>query len=174
MPLITIRGVYHPSEVLAAESLLGLMAPSAEWKKQLCERLHQELSMEGDYDYFSESPIIWVLMQFSGFYVGWKDGESFKRSVEKLAHDWGIGSFRFPSDFNAETDDAWSVPELMQWARCRLEPHGLLLWHWNTDEDNYCGAISREKDWPEIVRVCESLGVAVLPGDRQFDGEIDP
>ena len=173
MRLIAIREFYNDAVVQAAERLLALIAPTDESRKQLCQRLHQELSEQGDEDYFSELSIIWILAQFSGFYVDWKDDESFKPFVERLAHDWGARSFFFPPDLRTETDEPLTVPELMQWARYRLEQHGLMLWHWNTDEDNYCGAISAEKDWPEVLRVCDALGVQALPGDLQFGGEID-
>ena len=174
MRLVKFRELYQESDVLAAESLLGLIAPNEESRRRLCERLHQELSTEVEYDHFSELPIIWVLAKFSGFYVDWKDDESFKPFVEELAQDWRATSFAFPPDLRNEMDELLTVPELMQWARFRLEPHGLLLWHWNTEEDNYCGAISREKDWPEIVKVCESLGVVAFPGDEQFGGNWMP
>lgn len=168
----TIREFYSDSVVLAAERLLGLVAPNESFRGELCQRFHHELSEQGGEDYFSELPIIWILAQISGFYVDWKDDESFKNLVEELAHDWGANDFSFPPDLRTETDELLSVPELMQWARCRLEPHGLLLWHWDTNEDNYCGAISAEKDWPEILRACESLGVKALPGDMEFGEEV--
>ncbi len=168
MRLVAIEEIYDPSDVVAAESLLRLISPNEESAGRLLGLLHQELSEEGDYDDFSELPIIWVLAQFSGFYVDWKDGESFSAFVEKLAHEWGVRDFRFPQDLQTETGDRLTVPELMHWGRGTLERYGLLLWHWNTDEDNYCGAICREKDWPEIMRVCELLEVIPLPADMQF------
>jgi hypothetical protein len=168
-----IREYYSDAVVLAAERLLGLVAPNDSFRVELCQRFHQELSEQGDKDYFSELPIIWILAQFSGFYVDWKDDESFKHFIEELAHDWGADDFSFPPDLRTETDELLTVPELMQWARYRLEPHGLLLWHWDTSEDNYCGAISAEMDWPEILQVCGSLGVEALPGDMEFGGETD-
>lgn len=173
MRTATIREHYSDSVVLAAERLLGLIAPNYRIKRGLCERFHRELSEQGDEDYFSDLPILWILAQFSGFYVDWKDDASFKHFVQELAREWGADDFSFPPDLRTETDELLTVPELMSWARSRLEPGGLLLWHWNTDEDNYCGAISAEKDWPEILRICDSLGVEALPGDVEFGGEID-
>jgi hypothetical protein len=173
MRTATIRKHYSDSAVLAAERLLGLIAPNDVVRRSLCERLHQELSEQGDEDYFSDLPILWILAQFSGFYVDWKDGESFKHFVQELAHDWGVSDFSFPPELRTETNDFLTVPELMRWARYRLEPYGLLLWHWNTEEDNYCGAISAEKDWLEVLRVCDSLGFQALPGDTEFGEEID-
>ncbi|MES2888620.1 MAG: hypothetical protein V4739_11485 [Pseudomonadota bacterium] len=166
--------MYPESAVLAAESLLSLVAPNDESRRRLCARLHHELSEEGDHDYFSELPIIWILAHFSSFfYVDWKNNEDFQPFVEKLAHDWGATSFHFPPDLRTEMGEPLTVPELMQWARYSLEPQGLLLWHWHTHEDNYCGAVSREKDWSEIVRVCEQLGIAAFPGDQQFGEEVE-
>jgi hypothetical protein len=95
--------------------------------------------------------------------VDWKDRESFSAAVEKLAHSWGVTDFRFPPDRKTESGDCLTVPELMHRARVNLDPHGLVLWHWNTEEDNYCDAIRRKEDWPDVLRVCESLGCRVAP-----------
>lgn len=173
MKLVTIRELYSASHIQAAEHLLALIAPHDTARDRLCQRLHHELSEQGDPDYYSELPIIWILAQISGFYVDWKDTESFKAFVEELAHEWGARDFCFPPDLSTDTDEPLTIPDLMRWAHGRLQAHGLLLWHWSTEEDNYCGAVSAARNWPEVLQACASLGVQAWPADTPFGDESD-
>lgn len=73
----------------------------------------------------------------------------------------------------AEDGESLAIPELMHWACGRLESYGLLLWHWDTEQDNYCGAISAVESWPEILDLCDVLEVEAMPGDMVSDEEFD-
>jgi len=163
-----IRSIYAKADISAAAELLELTAGNQAKAATLLAKFNVELDREGDYDYFSELPIIWLLAPFSGFYVDWKNVESFCGFVEQLAADWGLSGFSFPADLLNEGGEPANIPESMLWACQELAKHDLLLWHWNTEEDNFCGYITRECNWPAVVRLCAKLEIAALRGDAQF------
>ena len=83
--------------------------------------------------------VLWTLKDAidwtSGFYVDWKDTETFIDCVNQLAAryaieiDWGGD----PSD--EDFLDGTDVPALMATAYDRLREHGYTLWNWNTGGD---------------------------------------
>jgi hypothetical protein len=80
---------------------------------------HQRTSCEQgrtNYDYFPELPLIWILAQCAGFYIGWKDTESFRHYVALLAHEGGVKDFSLPAASDDDEDEGMNIPELMQWA----------------------------------------------------------
>ena len=168
MPLHPLRTLYTDSEVAVAEHLLRLLSPNQESAVALVASLHDKFNEKVDYD-AEDFPVIWAVWRVCGFSVDWKDDESMEAFIEQEAHRWGLGDFRFPPGFEVDTAGSLRIPLLMHWARHELASHGLLLWHWYTDEDNYCGAICREADWPELLRLCNLLEVEALPGDEQFE-----
>lgn len=171
--VIKLSEAFSPAQVAAAETLLNLIAPNAGVQADLHGKLRMALEDVGDYDYFSDLPIIWMVAQFAGFYVDWKNTEEIINQVRLLAHQWGRTDFVFPEDLRTLDDEPLNVPELLEWARRELEASGLLLWHWDTQEDNYCGAISRESDWAHVEAACSDLGVSALPADQRFDGSFN-
>ncbi|MBX9401552.1 hypothetical protein K4L06_09520 [Lysobacter sp. BMK333-48F3] len=105
----------------------------------------------------------------SGYYVDWKDTETFIDAIAQLAArwnlrvDWGVED---PGDeeFLAGTD----VPELMARAYDRLREHGYTLWNRDTGGDAYAGWIALRRDDENMQAVCAALGIDLRPGSDAF------
>lgn len=120
-----------------------------------------------------ESEIIWVIKDVidweSGFFVDWKDAESFISSIETLADrvdislDWGVDDTD-DDDFLEKT----SVPDLMVSAYEQLQTHGYTLWNWDTAADCYGGWITRSTDDEEMLNIAEALGIKIRTADIPF------
>lgn len=104
----------------------------------------------------------------SGFYVDWKDVESFVSAMDELAARWNLridwGGDLDDEDFVAGVD----VPALMATAYDRLREHGYSLWNWNTGEDAYAGWIALSRDDEAMLALTSLLGVEVRPGNDAF------
>lgn len=105
----------------------------------------------------------------SGFYVDWKDVESFIGCLNQLCEridldiDWGTDDTE-DEDFLDNT----SVPELMELAHGQLRVAGYTLWNWSTGSDAYAGWITRSEDDEEILEIAETIGFEVRPGDQPY------
>lgn len=105
----------------------------------------------------------------SGYYVDWKDTETFIDAIAQLAArwnlrvDWGVED-PGDEDFLAGTD----VPELMARAYDRLREHGYTLWNRDTGGDAYAGWIALRRDDENMQAVCAALGIDIRPGSDAF------
>ncbi|WP_064747038.1 DUF6630 family protein [Lysobacter antibioticus] len=105
----------------------------------------------------------------SGYYVDWKDTETFIDAIAQLAArwnlrvDWGVED-PGDEDFLAGTD----VPELMARAYDRLREYGYTLWNRDTGGDAYAGWIALRRDDENMQAVCAALGIDIRPGSDAF------
>ena len=105
----------------------------------------------------------------SGFYVDWKDVESFIGCLNQLCEridleiDWGTDDTE-DEDFLEGT----SVPELMELAADQLRVAGYTLWNWDTGGDAYAGWITRSEDDDEMLEIADTLGFDARSGDQPF------
>lgn len=130
-------------------------------------------------DVYGEQPedldAVWIINDIivgrSGFYVGWKDTESFIDTLESVCEqrdvdieiNWGMDD---PDD--EDFFDTVSVPELMEIATRQLAREGLTLWNWDTGGDAYGGWLTRTEDDEEMLALAELLGVDIRRGDQPF------
>ncbi|MEH6418349.1 DUF6630 family protein [Pseudomonas sp. CGJS7] len=105
----------------------------------------------------------------SGFYVDWKDTESFIDAIAQLAArwnlrvDWGVED---PGD--DDFLDGTDVPALMSTAYDRLREHGYTLWNRDTGGDAYAGWIALRRDDENMQAVAAALGIDLRPGSDAF------
>ncbi|MFC7420595.1 hypothetical protein ACFQNF_12000 [Iodobacter arcticus] len=133
----------------------------------------EELDAQSDDESDDETELIWIIKDVidweSGFFVDWKDTESFISCIETLVErvdisiDWGVDD---PDD--DEFLDNTSVPDLMEAAFEQLRTHGYTLWNWATDGDCYGGWIAKSADDEEMLSISEALGVEFRTGDMPF------
>lgn len=128
---------------------------------------------EEDLEDFGDDPAIWVLKDVidwdTGFFVDWKDTESFIGAVDKLAQARGVSiAWGVEDPLDEEFLDSTDVPALMALAHGQLAAQGLTLWNWATDSDCYGGWIARSQDDAAMVEVSEQLGVRFRTGDLPF------
>ena len=116
--------------------------------------------------------VLWTLKDAidwtSGFYVDWRDTETFIDCVNQLAAryaieiDWGGD----PSD--EDFLDGTDVPALMATAYDRLREHGYTLWNWNTGGDAYAGWMALRRDDDGMQQLSAVMGVEIRPGSDAF------
>jgi hypothetical protein len=161
-----------PAQVSAVERLIALInADEAGAATQVAEFRAQLADPEDDVD--DGDALMWLLKDVidwdSGFYVDWKDTESFVDSIDTLcvpwnvAVDWGVDD---PED--DDFLDGNDVPGLMQLAQASLASQGFTLWNWATDGDCYSGWITRSTNDAEIHAISDRLQVEFRPGSSPF------
>ncbi|HSW06487.1 DUF6630 family protein [Aquabacterium sp.] len=167
-----IRDNYSTDQILSAEKLLEIINPSADLAHQQIVQFREALLSEVDDD-GDDSNLLWVVKDVvdweSGYFVDWKDTESFVHCVMKLADRWGV-TLTFGSE-NPLADDFLSrttVPDLMNQAHSELLPKGLVLWNWDTEGDCYCGWITKSISASAVAAISATLGIEVRSGDRPF------
>ena len=103
--------------------------------------------------------VLWTLKDAidwtSGFYVDWKDTETFIDCVNQLAARYAI-----------EID--WGGDALMATAYDRLREHGYTLWNWNTGGDAYAGWMALRRDDDGMQQLAAVMGVEIRPGSDAF------
>lgn len=105
----------------------------------------------------------------AGFYVDWKDVESFIGCLNQLCEridleiDWGTDD---PED--EDFLEGTSVPELMELATDQLRVAGYTLWNWDTGGDAYAGWITRSEDDDEMLEIAETLAFDLRSGDQPY------
>lgn len=130
-------------------------------------------------DVYGEQPedldAIWIINDVitgrSGFFVDWKDTESFIDSLQCICEqrdidieiNWGMED---PDD--EDFFDTVSVPELMEIAYRQLTIEGITLWNWATGSDTYGGWLARMEDDEEMLTLADMLGVEIHRGDQPF------
>ncbi len=137
------------------------------------QKLFEEALEDAEEDEGGAESLLWMLKDVidweSGFYVDWKDTESFIGSLNQLCEridleiDWG-------TDDTEDEDflDGTSVPDLMELAHNQLRVHGYTLWNWNTDGDAYGGWITRSEDDEEMMEIAETLQLDLRPADQPY------
>lgn len=130
-------------------------------------------------DVYGEQPedldAIWIINDIiagrSGFFVDWKDTESFIDSLQSICEqrdieieiNWGMED---PDD--EDFFDTVSVPELMEVAYRQLIREEITLWNWDTGSDTYGGWLTRTEDDEEMLTLADMLGVEIRRGDQPF------
>lgn len=105
----------------------------------------------------------------AGFYVDWKDAESFIGCLNQLCEridleiDWGTDD---PED--EDFLEGTSVPELMELATDQLRVAGYTLWNWDTGGDAYAGWITRSEDDDEMLEIADTLAFDLRSGDQPY------
>ena len=105
----------------------------------------------------------------AGYYVDWKDSESFIDSINELAARWNL-RVDWGTDDPADPDflDGTDVPALMATAHDRLREHGYTLWTWNTGTDSHAGWIALRRDDEAMQVLTTALGIEARPGSDAF------
>lgn len=159
------------AEELTTEALvwqLLLLVNPGDEETALRQFSHYRELQEAD----GEAEPVWVLKDAidwtSGFFVDWKDKESFIDSVAELVRRWNLevdwGGDPSDEDFLDGTD----VPELMSTAYDRLREHGYTLWTWDTGSDNYGGWIASSRDDEAMRLLAAALNIELRPGSDSF------
>ncbi len=104
----------------------------------------------------------------SGFFVDWKDTESFVASIDELAARWNLRIDWGGDTSDEDFIDGVEVASLMAVAHDRLREHGYTLWQWNSGGDDYSGWIALSRDDEAMQQLCMALGVEVRPGSDPF------
>lgn len=115
---------------------------------------------------------LWTLNEViswkSGFWVDWKDVQSFVDSVGDLAARWNL-SIDWGGDLDDEDFiDTVDVPALMVVAYDRLREHGYSLWNWNTEQDCYAGWIALSRDDEAMLALTSLLDIELRAGNDPF------
>ncbi|MDW5417162.1 MULTISPECIES: hypothetical protein [unclassified Iodobacter] len=149
-------------------NLDDLAAVEAQWAA-----FEEEVANLDDSEDDEETEVIWIIKDVidweSGFFVDWKDTESFIASIDALAErveisiDWGVEDTD-DDDFLDNT----SVPDLMEAAYGQLRSQGYTLWNWATEGDCYGGWLAKSTDDEEMLSLSEELGVEFRTGDMPF------
>jgi hypothetical protein len=159
-----LKDIYSTDQIIAAEKLIELINPAAELAHQQIARFRETLLSEEDEDDYPN--ILWVVKDAvdweSGYFVDWKDTESFVNCVMKLADRWGV-----TLNFGGDSAGA-GVPDLMNKAHRELLPKGLMLWSWDTESDCYCGWITKSVSVSAVATISSKLDIEVRSGDQSF------
>jgi hypothetical protein len=149
-------------------NLNDLVAVEAQWLA-----FEEELANAAEDEEEDETDLIWLIKDAidweSGFFVDWKDTESFIASIDGLTErvdisiDWGVED---PDD--DEFLDNTSVPDLMETAYEQLRAEGYTLWNWDTEGDCYGGWLAKSSDDEEMLALADTLGVEFRTGDMPF------
>jgi hypothetical protein len=163
-----LKDIYSTNQIIAAEKLIELINPSAELAQQQLAKFRETLLSEDD-----EPSILWVIKDIvdweSGYFVDWKDTESFVHCVMKLADRWGVTlTFGCQDPFSRDFLYQVTVPELLNKAHAELLPKGFALWSWDTENDCYSGWITRAISASEVATISSTLDIEVRSGDRSF------
>lgn len=168
---------HHVSQeqIDAVERLIALSNPDAGSVTAQIAEFRGLLKDEGE-EIKNGTDLIWqfknVVDWQSGFFVDWKDTESFVQCLDQLGAargveiDWGVED-AMDDDFLDSVD----VEELMSMAAASLAGHDLTLWNWDTEGDDYGGWIARAEDDEEIAEIARCLDVDFSIAEAQLDDE---
>lgn len=144
---------------------------SAQTSAQLA--MFEDALLDAEDDDTDGPELLWVIREVidwqSGFFVDWKDAQSFIGCLNQLCErvdlelDWGTDD---PED--EAFLDSTSVPELMELAHNQLRVAGYTLWNWDTGGDAYAGWITRSEDDEEMLELAEILRFEVRPADQPY------
>ncbi|KAF1716925.1 hypothetical protein CSC74_08640 [Pseudoxanthomonas yeongjuensis] len=115
---------------------------------------------------------VWLLKDAidwtSGFFVDWKDAESFIDSVAELVRRWNLDIDWGGDPSDEEFHDNTDIPALMATAYDRLRERGYTLWTWDTGSDNFGGWITSSRDDEAMRLVALALNIELRPGSDSF------
>ncbi|WP_454766967.1 DUF6630 family protein [Cupriavidus campinensis] len=147
------------------------LGDTAQTSRQLS--LFEEALEDAEGEEADAEALLWQIKDIidweSGFYVDWKDAESFIGCMNQLCEridleiDWGTDDTE-DEDFLEGT----SVPELMEIAANQLRVAGCTLWNWDTGGEAYAGWFTRSEDDEEMIEIAETLGLDLRTGDQPF------
>ncbi|MEC3888184.1 DUF6630 family protein [Xanthomonas campestris] len=158
----------HPGRVW---NLLVLINPGDEETALGQFDAWREAQAEADEDE-EDDAWLWALKDAidwrSGFYVDWKDTDSFIAAIDELSARWNLRI-----DWGGDLDDedfanGLGVPDLMAVAFDRLREHGYSLWNWNTGGDAYAGWIALSRDDDAMLALTSLMDVEVRLGNEAF------
>ncbi|AAM42927.1 hypothetical protein JH314_02970 [Xanthomonas campestris] len=158
----------HPGRVW---NLLVLINPGDEETALGQFDAWREAQAEADED-DEDDAWLWALKDAidwrSGFYVDWKDTDSFIAAIDELSSRWNLRI-----DWGGDLDDedfanGLGVPDLMAVAFDRLREHGYSLWNWNTGGDAYAGWIALSRDDDAMLALTSLMDVEVRLGNEAF------
>lgn len=129
---------------------------------------YREALVEAD----ESDELVWVLKDVidwvSGYFVDWKDTETFIDSVTELVRRWNLeidwGGDPSDDEFLDNTD----IPALMSTAYDRLREYGYTLWTWDTGSDSYGGWIGLSREDEAMRLVATALNIELRPGSDSF------
>ena len=115
---------------------------------------------------------VWLLKDAidwtSGFFVDWKDSETFIDSITELVRRWNLeidwGGDPSDDEFLEGTD----IPALMSTAYDGLRERGYTLWTWDTGSDSFGGWITSSRDDEAMRLVAVALNIELRPGSDSF------
>ena len=127
---------------------------------------------EASVDAGEDDEPVWVLKDSidwtSGFYVDWKDNQSFIDSVTELIRRWNLASDWGGDPPEEEFLDNTDIPALMSTAYDRLREYGYTLWTWDTGSDSHGGWITNSRDDEAMRLVATALNIELRPGSDSF------
>lgn len=155
----------------AIKRLIEAISPS----KDLAEEHLTNLLKSDPEDVDADGPdaLLWLLKDVvdweTGYFVDWKDTESFVQCLTDIASAWGA-SLGFGVDDPLDEDflDEVSVPDLMVRAHSELLEQGLVLWNWDTGGDCYSGWITRIDSRPTMNSISATLETEIREGSQPF------
>ncbi|MDQ0139991.1 DUF6630 family protein [Cupriavidus necator] len=147
------------------------LGDSAQASAQLA--IFEDALLDAEDDDTDGPELLWVIREVidwqSGFFVDWKDAQSFIGCLNQLCErmdlelDWGTDD---PED--EAFLESTSVPELMELAHNQLRVAGYTLWNWDTGGDAYAGWITRSEDDEEMLDLAEILRFEVRPAEQPY------
>jgi hypothetical protein len=166
-----LKDSYSTEQILAAEVLLEIINPTVDLAHQQIAQFRETLLSEVNDD--DHSNILWIIADVvdweSGYFVDWKDTESFVQCVMKLADRWGV-TLTFCSEDPLAQDflSRTNVPDLLSQAHSELLPKGFILWGWDTEGDCYSGWITKAISASTVAAISAALSIEVRSGDQSF------
>lgn len=166
-----LKDTFSESSLQAVGRLIEIISPSKEQAEQHLANLLRESPEDDDAD--GPGALLWLLKDVidweTGYFVDWKDTESFVQCLTGLASAWGT-HLSFGTDDPLDDDflDEVSVPDLMVRAHLELLEKGLVLWNWDTGGDCYGGWISRIDARPVMDVVSALLETEIREGSQPF------
>ncbi|MEJ8849954.1 DUF6630 family protein [Variovorax rhizosphaerae] len=152
-------------EIAAVEELIVLVNPTGESAARQLAAFREALPALSADQRNDGDRLIWTLKDIveweTGFFVDWKDTESFVQCMDVLCAgwnatiDWGEPDAAEDKDFPERVD----LPGLLQIAFTALAAQGLTLWSWDTQGDAYGGWIARSASDGKMLDVSSRLEV---------------
>lgn len=160
------------TQIAAIEQLISLINPTEQGMVDQLAKFKEDLTDAGD-ECENGVDLIWLLKDVidwdTGFFVDWKDTESFVGSINTLCEAWDVQIYWGVDDpEDDEFLDNTDVPNLMELAHAALQEHGLTLWQWDTEGDCYAGWISRTGLDDELLAISDQLDVEFRQGDEPY------
>lgn len=162
-----------PDQQAAIEELIALINADAEQAAEEVTEFREAVAEAAD-ELEDGDDLMWLLKDViewrSGFYVDWKDTESFVDSIDTLCEAWGVAVDWGIEDAEDDGDalDDTDVPSLMQQAHAALASQGLTLWNWATQGDCYSGWITQSDNDAKVRAIADRVQVEFRPGDHPF------